>query len=84
MAKRTWRADTGHKGELLMEGIFRILSLFFSCKVLDHFTRTRAPGGAKMISALASCSRGLNLEIAWGTRLDMRRNEKKDNRKAAL
>ena len=42
------------------------------------------PGGPKIISALASCSKGLNFEMAWGTKFEMRGNEKKRKKNSSL
>ena len=36
------------------------------------------------MSALDNCSRGLNVVIKWGTRLEMRGKEKNERRNAAL
>ena len=42
------------------------------------------PGGEKNISPLLNCSNGEKAEILWGTKLDMRKKEKKATRYNAL
>ena len=63
MVNKVFRADTGHKGDCLREGIFKTLILSRFCRVFDHFTITWAPGGAKIISPLANCFKGSKEEI---------------------
>ena len=76
IAKMTLRALTGHRGDLPNAGILIIFTAFLLWRVLLHLMRIWAPGGAKKISALASCSRGLKVEREWGTKLEILRNEK--------
>ena len=84
IAKMTLRALTGHSGERPSEGIFKIFTAFRDWRVLVHFTRMSAPGGAKKMSALANCSRGLKDDRVWGTKFEILKNVKKDVRKQAL
>ena len=84
IAKMTFKAVTGHNGERPREGIFKIFTVFLDWRVLVHLTRMWAPGGAKKISPLANCSKGLKVVRVCGTRLEILKNEKKDVRKQAL
>ena len=63
IARMTFKAVTGHSGERPSEEILRILTALRDWRVLVHLTRIWAPGGPKNMSALASCSRGLEDEI---------------------
>ena len=84
MAKMAFKALTGQRGDLPRDGTLMILTVFLLWRVLLHLMRMWAPGGAKKMSALANCSRGLKEDREWGTRLEILRNEKKDVRKHAL
>ena len=70
-------ALTGHNGDNGNWGSLIILTAFFPCIVFDHFRTRCSPGGQTMTSALASCFKGEYEEILCGTKLEMRRNEKK-------
>ena len=70
-------AETGHNGEPFSSGMLIILTLPLVCKVFVHLTNNKAPGGANITSALASCLEGEYLAIECGTIFEILRNEKK-------
>ena len=71
-------------GEAPKWGILRTLAAFLACMVLVQVMRIWAPGGAKNTSARANCLVGSNEVMEWGTKLEILRKEKNDNRYAAL
>ena len=80
MSRRFLSAWTGQMGEAPKWGIFRTLAAFFACIVLVQVMRIWAPGGAKKTSARANCLVGSKELIEWGTKLEILRNEKNDNK----
>ena len=78
------RALTGQIGEEPKDGILMSLNELFIWIVLDHFRRTWAPGGAKNMSPWANCLRELKVDMECGTRLEILRKLKNDNKIAAL
>ena len=55
---RVLTALTGQIRLLPREGNFKILTAFLACMVCGHFIINSKPGGAKIISPLASCCEG--------------------------
>ena len=83
-SNKFFKALTGHSGEAFKDGSFKIFIESLVCIVLLHFTIICNPGGAKKTSPLVSCSRGEKAEILCGTRLEIRKKEKKAIKYSAL
>ena len=65
-------------------GMLIIFTLSLFCNVLHHLISSKAPGGAKITSALASCLAGVYLAIEYGTRFEIRKKEKNTVKYTAL
>ena len=76
MSNKFFIAWTGHKGEDPRDRIFNILMVSLVWIVLLHLINKWIPGGTKNTSPLAICSIGEKALIEWGTKLEIRRNEK--------
>ena len=74
--RRTFKADTGHKGEGERRGIWITWNFEESCLALAHFTVMWAPGGPNMMSPLRKWHLGSKTEAEGGALFDSLRNPK--------
>ena len=68
IVRSTYKAVTGHTGELFRSGSGKILMSDLDLRVLDHLIRRLAPSGEKIISPLTT---EFDILVDWGTPLSV-------------